>query len=108
MFQETLDGITGHGADGVRVVAEARGLSEAEAQSLKQLPGVLALHTHAERDWLRLELQAEAQAGVREAVFGQAVRQGWTLRELRREQASLEDIFVRLTAREDPCETSLP
>jgi hypothetical protein len=36
----------------------------------------------------------------REAIFRLAVERGWVLTELRREAASLEDVFVRLTTRE--------
>ena len=37
-------------------------------------------------------------ADVREDVFKLAADKGWTLREMRREVASLEDFFVKITA----------
>ena len=38
----------------------------------------------------------------REGIFQAAVEAGWVLLELAEEKASLEDIFVRLTTREEP------
>jgi hypothetical protein len=43
-----------------------------------------------------------AQGGdIREAIFRLAVERRWTLRELAQVRASLEEVFIRLTTRED-------
>ena len=67
---------------------------------LRDVPGVLQVRRDGAAPFERFELQVEPDADVREEVFRRVVRNGWTLRELRREQPSLEDIFVRLTAKE--------
>jgi ABC-2 type transport system ATP-binding protein len=45
-------------------------------------------------------LECAGNEDPREAVFRAAVERGWTLLGLRRSRASLEDVFVRLTTRE--------
>lgn len=64
---------------------------------LSSLPGV----TSVERaDGGRYDLVCDGAADPREAVFRCAVEQGWVMLELTQTQASLEDVFVRLTTRE--------
>ena len=66
---------------------------------LGRLPGVVAVETLAgEAGFYRLECTQSADP--RQAVFEAAKERGWILLELAREQASLEDIFVRLTTQE--------
>ena len=45
-------------------------------------------------------IECEGSADPREEIFRAAVDNGWVLLELARTEASLEDIFVRLTTRE--------
>jgi ABC-2 type transport system ATP-binding protein len=47
--------------------------------------------------WQRVSVSAAAGEDVREDVFRLAVDRGWDLRELTQAQASLEDVFHRLT-----------
>ncbi len=64
-----------------------------------QLPGVAAVeHSEAEAD--RFTLECAPDDDLREAVFKTAVEKGWVLLELVERTASLEDVFVRLTAQE--------
>ena len=50
-------------------------------------------------------LDCAAGADPRPDAFRLAVERGWTLQELTLEKASLEDLFVRLTTREEGEET---
>ena len=50
--------------------------------------------------WVRLAVEPEPQRDVREALFRLTASKSWTLRELRREGATLEDFFVQVTARQ--------
>ena len=114
VYQDRLAEIATHGAGGVRVIVEARlpeSAQQAGADALAAIPGVRSVNIcsagalagqslAAEAGWLRFELQVDPSVDVREEVFRRASAAGWTLRELRREQHSLEEIFVRLTARE--------
>ena len=52
----------------------------------------------------RLAVECAAAADPREDIFRAAVENGWTLLELAETQASLEDIFVRLTTRDRAAE----
>lgn len=48
----------------------------------------------------RFRLACAGESDPREEIFRAAVERGWVLLELLREQASLEEVFVRLTTRE--------
>jgi ABC-2 type transport system ATP-binding protein len=82
------------------VVALKGEISEADA-ALRQLAGV----THAARigaaGETRVLIESAQGADLREAVFAEVVARGWTLLELTPRQASLEDVFVRLVAKEE-------
>ncbi len=52
----------------------------------------------------RLEVEGDELDGVAESVFRAVADAGLNLRELRREDASLEDVFARLTTREAAAE----
>jgi ABC-2 type transport system ATP-binding protein len=83
-----------------QVVVTLQGDPPDAGEALEALPGVLA----ASRDSIepgRWRIEAEGQADSREAAFRLAVERGWVLLELSEEKASLEDIFVRLTTRDE-------
>ena len=101
VFQDSLEAITRQGADKTLVTAEVRAPADAATSALLDLPGVLDLRWEEAGAFTRLELRVDPASDVREQVFQCAVRKGWTLRELRWDRPSLEDIFVRLTAREN-------
>lgn len=93
---EMLSGSAGGAV--VRVVL--KGAPEAEA-TLAALPGVAAVGTAGEEaGGSVLRLQCAPGADPREEIFQAAVRGGWTLIDLHRERASLEDTFRQLTTNE--------
>jgi ABC-2 type transport system ATP-binding protein len=49
-------------------------------------------------DTIALQIESAKGADIREPVFHLAVKEGWTLLEMRREVSSLEDVFRSLTA----------
>ena len=105
VFQDTLANIARQSAAGAKVVVEARvGAAETSKASalLGDVPGVVKVSSRADTGspWIVFELGVHTGADVREEVGRRMVRNGWALRELRTEQPSLEDIFVRLTAKE--------
>ena len=67
------------------------------AEVLAALPGVTAFEVAADGAF---ELHCASSVDPREDVFRIVVERGWTLLELVRSKASLEDVFVRLTTRE--------
>jgi ABC-2 type transport system ATP-binding protein len=83
---------------GARYVVEAQGDGVAEA--LSALAGV-AHHSIGEVDGrTRVELDVTGGAELRPEIFRLARDRGWTLWELHRERASLEELFRSLTADE--------
>ena len=70
----------------------------AAREALHRLPGVVAVGEKGEGCWL---LEHRPDADPREAVFRLAVEKGWVLLGLSAERATLEDVFVRLTTREE-------
>jgi ABC-2 type transport system ATP-binding protein len=105
VFQDTLANIARRSAAGAKVVVEAR-LSAAEAAKasavLGEVPGVaqVSVLEGGGSPWTTFELGVQPGADVREEAGRRMVRNGWALRELRKEQPSLEDIFVRLTTKD--------
>jgi ABC-2 type transport system ATP-binding protein len=67
------------------------------AEALSQIPGVVGLRPD-EAGGGRFRIECGAGDDLREAVFRTAVDKGWVLLELSEKKASLEDIFIRLTA----------
>jgi ABC-2 type transport system ATP-binding protein len=68
--------------------------------ALAILPGIRGVEETDADGETRVRISCEDGADCREAVFRCAVENGWTLRELVGETATLEDVFVRLTTRE--------
>jgi ABC-2 type transport system ATP-binding protein len=80
---------------GTRYVVEAAG--EGVAGSLATLQGVTS-HTSEEVEGrVRVQLEASGDAELRPEIFAMAQDKGWTLWELHRESASLEEVFRNLT-----------
>jgi len=67
---------------------------------LSSLEGVRAIHQSSESGETRVRLECDEGVDCREDVFRKAVANGWTLRELVGETATLEDVFVRLTTQD--------
>jgi ABC-2 type transport system ATP-binding protein len=89
--QEVLASRTG----GARYVVEADG--DGVAGALATLPGV-ASHTSEETEGrVRVHLDVGGDKELRPEIFAMARDRGWTLWELHRERASLEQVFRNLT-----------
>jgi ABC-2 type transport system ATP-binding protein len=80
------------------LAVELKGADGAAREVLQALPSVITI---TERGEGRFLLEHAAGSDPREAVFRLAVEKGWVLMALTPQQASLEDVFVRLTTRED-------
>jgi ABC-2 type transport system ATP-binding protein len=89
-----------HGISGA-VRVELRGSAIEIEQALRQLKGVAQVRREpAQGDATAFLLDAAQGVDLREAIFQLAVQRGWTLRELTRAQATLEEVFIHLTMRE--------
>ena len=80
-----------------RVYLELRGNGNA-CEQLKTIEHVEQVHVLSEQDgMLHLRVEAARGSDVRDKIFAQAVEQGWTLLEMRRDNTSLEEVFRELT-----------
>lgn len=94
--------LRGTGQGGHMLVVEARGTREQLTATLGGVPGVrriadvTTLAEESSAGLVRFRLEIESTE-VAEAVFGAVAASGCKLRELHREQTSLEDVFASLT-----------
>ena len=79
-------------------VYDVAGPADEVRNSVNALGGVKGLDLASDRGWNRLAIESTNGRDVREEVFNLTREKGWTLREMRREVASLEDFFVKITA----------
>ena len=79
-------------------VVEVRG--DGAAAALATLPGVRQHTTEAVDGRVRVRLAAAGEEDLRPHIFSMARDRGWTLWELHRERASLEQLFRQLTTSE--------
>jgi ABC-2 type transport system ATP-binding protein len=64
---------------------------------LGNLPGVKEVQAIEEDGWRSCAIRIEANTDLREEIYRLAVERNWTVRELSRDRATLEDVFVELT-----------
>ncbi len=83
-----------------RVVAELRGPADEMEKSTRALDGVRNVDVSSSDGWVRLSIEPKPEHDVREEVYRLTSSKGWSLRELRREGASLEDFFIQVTAQQ--------
>ncbi|HEY3356720.1 MAG TPA: ATP-binding cassette domain-containing protein [Polyangia bacterium] len=93
---------------GARVIAEIRGPAAEVEPALAALPGVVAAAVRHAGPPCEIELRLGSGADPRELVFRTVVERGWVLLGLKREALSLEDIFVRITTREEAAPSVTP
>lgn len=79
-----------------RYVVEAQG--EGVAEALAGLRGVASHTAETVEGRVRVSLQARGEDELRPSIFQMAADKGWTLWELHRERATLEQIFRDLTS----------
>jgi ABC-2 type transport system ATP-binding protein len=81
-----------------RVIAEMRGPQQEVEQGVRSLDGVQGLEAVSRDGWVRLSVVPKPDHDIREGIFHLTASKGWPMRELRREGATLEDFFVKVTA----------
>lgn len=84
---------------GVSYIVEAHG--EGVADALAGLPGVSGHTAETVEGRVRVRLDVASAGELRPDIFAMARDRGWTLWELHREKANLEQLFRNLTADED-------
>jgi ABC-2 type transport system ATP-binding protein len=89
-----------------RLIAEIKGAAEDVRSAVGGLSGVEGVEVTESREaptaagngWSRLSIESNGSVDVREEIFKLVASKGWSLREMRREVASLEDFFIKITA----------
>lgn len=81
---------------------EVDAAKESALEKLQALPEVAHVYLREEKKeegkaWLTIECQPKPGEDIRLIIDSCIKREGWPLRELRRERATLEDVFVELT-----------
>ena len=85
-------------AAGSRLIAEIKGPADEVEKSVKALAGVGAVERQTRDGWHRLSIRTGGTKDVREGIFKLVSGRGWSLREIRREVASLEDYYLKITS----------
>lgn len=85
-------------ASNAKTIAEIRGPKDEVEKSIRGLGGVERVAVIANDGWSRAAIESRPDHDVREEVFKLATSRGWSLREIHREGATLEDYFVKVTA----------
>jgi len=83
-----------------RVIAEMRGPTDEVEKSVRALDGVQNVDVSVSDGWIRLAVEPQPRRDIREDLFRLTAEKGWSLREITREGATLEDFFVKVTARQ--------
>ena len=78
------------------LIAEIKGPANEITAGLRKLDGVSRVEGTAHNGWTRVTVTA--QKDVREAIYMLSTQNGWPMRELRRDVATLEDFFVKIVA----------
>jgi len=83
-------------SEDARVIAELKAPQAEATAAVRALPGVTDVRSQGDGAWTRLSIGGSGD--LREQVAQLAAQRGWTLRELRRDAATLEDFFVKIVA----------
>jgi ABC-2 type transport system ATP-binding protein len=94
---DTPDNLLGQIRQAGGVVVEAKVGADDGAEELKKISGVRDVMIDVDGDWKKFSLRVESGADVREEIFRLATARHWTVRELSRRRATLEDVFVEIT-----------
>lgn len=95
---DTPQGLASKARAALLITVEIKGPPERiqkELRAMENVKRVEAVSKH--EDWTVYELRMGAHADIRDRIYQLSVQQNWPLRELRKQEASLEDVFVDLT-----------
>ncbi len=89
---ELRDRVTGES----KLIAELKGPAASVSEQIRKLPGVSDVAVASVDGWSRASVATRRD--LREDIYRLATQQGWPIRELRRDIATLEDFFVKIVA----------
>jgi ABC-2 type transport system ATP-binding protein len=82
---------------GGRVVVELKGDAATLTKALQAVDGVSEVDSRSVGTWQQFTVTPSGEMDPRSAIAALAAQEGWAMRELRRELASLEEFFVQIT-----------
>jgi ABC-2 type transport system ATP-binding protein len=94
---DTPENLTRRFHNGGHVRVEVRAPESELAAALKAIPSVDEVSVKQAGGWLVAEVFSRRGEDLREAVHRAIAQRAWPLRELTRQRATLEDVFVELT-----------
>ncbi len=83
---------------GSRVLVEVKASEQAVDRAVSGMAESAGVETTMQGDWCRAVVGAKGQSDIREALGRVIAANGWQVREMRHESASLEQFFVQITA----------
>lgn len=99
--EDTPENLTKRLRGAERISLDVRGPNDKVQQALGRVPNVLAVEAQAINGHSRYLVDCAVGQDVREDLASTVVGNGWGLLELRSEGMSLEEVFLKLTTRED-------
>ena len=96
----TLSDLGKQSAGAGSVVAEIEGDREQVSSALKDVSGVKKVSVEERGQALRVSIEHDPGKDLASEVARLATSRGWPVKEIRRQEKSLEEIFVEITARE--------
>jgi len=99
--EDTPDNLTKRLRGAERISLDVRDPNDKVQQALRRVPNVLAVEAQSINGHSRYLVDCAVGQDVREDLASTVVGNGWGLLELRSEGMSLEEVFLKLTTRED-------
>ena len=94
------DELRQHVGQGARVVVEVKASPEAVERAFGGVSGVGMIETSGRDGWTRAVVNQEPGQDAREGLGQALCANGWQIREMRHETASLEQFFIQITAQQ--------
>jgi ABC-2 type transport system ATP-binding protein len=83
-----------------KIKLDIRGTAADIVNILKQIDGVKSIAYVEEGGWNNMTIELTGEKDIREDVYRKIMENKWVIREFKTERMTLEDMFIRITARE--------
>ena len=97
---DTIDGLARTARSQAKINVEIRGPGAEIQRTFENIPGVKNVSREEKNKINMFLIETEDGRDIREAIYQSAVKNKWVLLEMKRTSATLEDLFVKVTARE--------
>ncbi|MFH0888042.1 MAG: ATP-binding cassette domain-containing protein [Planctomycetota bacterium] len=83
-----------------KIKLDIRGTISEIIDVLKQIEGVKSISSIEDNSWNIITIELTGEKDIREDIYRKILENKWVIREFKTERMSLEDMFIRITARE--------